>query len=48
VLLELVAWAEDHTSAPSQAEFVRAIRANRDAVVKDVESRVRESIARLS
>ncbi|MCH9710286.1 MAG: helix-turn-helix transcriptional regulator [Actinomycetia bacterium] len=48
VLLDLVVWGNANTAATGVAEVAEAVRIDRDAVVRDLESTVREKLTALS
>ncbi len=45
VLVDLLVWGNANTGAPGRAEAARAARADRDAVIRDLESAARENAA---
>lgn len=45
VLVDLLVWGNAHTGATSKADAAEAARADRDAVIRDLESAARENAA---
>ena len=45
ILVDLLVWGHANTDAPGQAEAARAARADRNAVIRDLESAARENSA---
>lgn len=48
VLVDLLVWGTAHTGATSKADAAEAARADRDAVIRDLESAARENAAAAS